>query len=148
VGVAETKLGHKDQARRAFQKAIDLSGGGYAWAEFGFGYLSLSGGEIRGGSNHYPERVRSGRQFTRWLFILGMALLRLERWRRQKEARMRLFSASLISPRPILCCGCLRGADMSIAAQMQDLDVYLKLEPNGEETNTSAQARASSFENF
>jgi len=39
VGVVETRLGHKNEARRAFQRAIDLSGGRYAWAEFGFGYL-------------------------------------------------------------------------------------------------------------
>jgi len=35
MGVVETTLGQLDEAMQAFQKAIDLSGGRYAWAELG-----------------------------------------------------------------------------------------------------------------
>ena len=39
AGVAELRLGHHAEAMQAFQKAIDLSGGRYARAAFGIGYL-------------------------------------------------------------------------------------------------------------
>src|SRR5258708_14004356 len=37
MGVAETNLGRKDEAMQAFQKSIDLSGGGVGWAEIRLG---------------------------------------------------------------------------------------------------------------
>src|SRR5258708_15203819 len=45
IGVAETRRGRLEEALPAFQKAIDLSGGRYAWAEFGIGYLLYAGGK-------------------------------------------------------------------------------------------------------
>jgi Tfp pilus assembly protein PilF len=45
MGVAEMKLGHNEEATKAFQMAIDLSGGQYAWAEFGIGYLLCQEGK-------------------------------------------------------------------------------------------------------
>src|SRR6266436_8716739 len=39
IGVAETRRGRLEEALAAFQKAIDLSAGRCAWAEFGIGYL-------------------------------------------------------------------------------------------------------------
>src|SRR2546429_6498243 len=34
IGVADFRLGQEEEAAQAFQKAIDLSGGRYAWAQF------------------------------------------------------------------------------------------------------------------
>jgi tetratricopeptide (TPR) repeat protein len=39
IGVVETRRGRLEEAMQAFQKAVDLSGGRYAWAEFGIGYI-------------------------------------------------------------------------------------------------------------
>src|SRR6266481_1057636 len=39
MGVADLRLGREEEAAQAFQKAIDLSGGRYAWAQFALGLL-------------------------------------------------------------------------------------------------------------
>src|SRR5882724_1176168 len=42
IGVVKTRQGLLGEALPAFQKAIDLSGGRYAWAEFGIGYVQYA----------------------------------------------------------------------------------------------------------
>jgi tetratricopeptide (TPR) repeat protein len=39
LGVAELRLGDDKKAAEAFQKAIDLSGGRYPWAQFALGFV-------------------------------------------------------------------------------------------------------------
>src|SRR5882762_11788500 len=45
IGVVKTRQGLLGEALPAFQKAIDLSGGRYAWAEFGIGYVQYVEGK-------------------------------------------------------------------------------------------------------
>ena len=142
VGVAETKLGHKDQARRAFQKAIDLSGGGYAWAEFGFGYLLYLEGKSEEAVTIIQRGLEADDSSHVGYLILGMALLRLERL---EEAERSAHEALLRKPnfaQAYLVLADVYARRHEYRAQMQDLDVYLKLEPNGEENEHVRQARA------
>ena len=142
VGVAETKLGHKDQARRAFQKAIDLSGGGYAWAEFGFGYLLYLEGKSEEAVTIIQRGLEADESSPVGYLILGMALLRLERL---DEAERSAHEALLRKPnfaQAYLVLADVYARRHEYRAQMQDLDVYLKLEPNGEESEHVRQARA------
>src|SRR6266403_787250 len=141
VGVAETKLGHKDQARRAFQKAIDLSGGGYAWAEFGFGYLLYLEGKSEEAVTIIQRGLEADDSSHVGYLILGMALLRLERL---EEAERSAHEALLRKPnfaQAYLVLADVYARRHEYRAQMQDLDVYLKLEPNGAESEQVRQAR-------
>ncbi len=140
--MAETKLGHKDQARRAFQKAIDLSGGGYAWAEFGFGYLLYLEGKSEEAVTIIQRGLEADESSPVGYLILGMALLRLERL---EEAERSAHEALLRKPnfaQAYLVLADVYARRHEYRAQMQDLDVYLKLEPNGEENEHVRQARA------
>lgn len=141
VGVAETKLGHRDEARRSFQKAIDLSGGKYAWADFGIGYLLY----LEGKSEETVTVVRRGLEVdgnsTVGYLILGMAQLRLNQ---VEEAQNSAREALLRNPN--LAQAYLVRADTyarkhEYHAQLEDLDAYLKLEPNGAESGQVRQAR-------
>jgi len=78
VGVVETRLGHKNEATRAFQRAIDLSGGRYGLGGVRLRYL-LSGGETREASNHHPQGVEADESSPVGYLVLGMALLQLNR---------------------------------------------------------------------
>jgi tetratricopeptide (TPR) repeat protein len=142
VGVAETKLGHKDEARRAFQKAIDLSGGRYAWAEFGFGYLLYQEGKLEEAVTIINRGLEADESSPVGYLILGMALLRLNRLdEAEKSAREALLR------KPNFAQAYLVLADVyarrhEYRVQVQDLDVYLKLEPNGAESEQVRQARS------
>jgi tetratricopeptide (TPR) repeat protein len=141
VGVAETKLGHRQDAMRAFQKAIDLSGGKYAWAEFGFGYLLYLEGKPEEAVTIVQKGLEVDESSTAGYLILGMALLRLNRLEEaQSSAREALLrNPNLAQAHLVLADAYARRHEYR--AQLQDLDAYLKLEPNGEESEQVRQAR-------
>jgi tetratricopeptide (TPR) repeat protein len=141
VGVAETRLGQLDEAMQAFQKAVDSSGGRYALAEFGIGYLFY----LEGKPEEAAAIVRRGLELDQsspdGYLILGMVQLRLNRpdeaERSAREALLRRpnFAQAYL----VLSDAC--GQRHEFGAQLQDLDAYLQLEPNGAESAHVRKAR-------
>jgi tetratricopeptide (TPR) repeat protein len=141
LGVVQTNLGRFDEAMEAFQRAVDLSGGRYAWAEFGFGYLLYR--------EEKPEEavkmIRRGLEVDGSqpfaYFILGLAQLRLNRL---DEAESSAREALLRNPSfadAFLLLSDVFGRRREYAAQLQGLDTYLKLEPYGTESERARRAR-------
>src|SRR5271169_6039695 len=107
MGLAEMSLGRTDEAGRAFQASIDLSGGRYALAEFGYGYLLCQQGRP------------------------GEALTQLNRL---DEAEKSAREALLRNPNyagAYLALADVQERKGGYRAEIQDLDTYLKLQPNG-----------------
>ena len=141
VGVVETRLGHKNEARRAFQRAIDLSGGRYAWAEFGFGYLLYLEEKPEEAVTIIRRGLEADESSPVGYLVLGMALLQLNRL---DEAERSAHEALLRKPnfaQAYLVLADVYARRHEYREQMQDLDVYLKLEPNGAESEQVRQAR-------
>ena len=141
MGVVETRLGRLDEAMQAFQKAIDLSGGRYAWAEFGIGYLL----HLEGKGEEAVTTVRRGLELdgnsADGYLILGMAQLRLNR---PDEAERSAREALLRNPnfaQAYLVLADAYGRRHEYSSQLQGLEAYLKLEPNGAESKTVREAR-------
>jgi tetratricopeptide (TPR) repeat protein len=141
VGVAETRLGQLDEAMQAFQKAIDASGGRYAWAEFGIGYLLYLEGKPEEAATIIRRGLEVDESSPDGFLILGMVLLRLNRpdeaERSAREALLR--KPNLAQAYLVLSDAC--GHRHEYRAQLQDLDAYLKLEPNGAESEHVRKAR-------
>jgi tetratricopeptide (TPR) repeat protein len=131
MGVANLRLGRDEEAAAAFQKAIDLSGGRYPWAQFALGLLLCRRGEyveaeavIRKGLD-LDESSPTGRLF------LSVALFRMNR---RAEAEKAAREALLRNPRfawPYLVLADIHALRGEHAMQLHDLDAFLKLEPNG-----------------
>jgi Flp pilus assembly protein TadD len=141
LGVAETKQGHLDEAMPAFQKAIDLSGGRYAWAEFGIGYLQYLEGKTEEAITTIRRGLEVDGNSPDGYLLLGMALLRLNR---SDEAEKCAREALLRKPnfaQAYLVLSDAYGRKREYVAQLQWLDAYLKLEPNGTDTERARQAR-------
>ncbi len=141
LGVVETTLGHFDEAMQAFQKAIDLSSGRYAWAEFGLGYLLF----LQARPEEAENAVRRGLEFDSsspdGYVILGMALLRLDRAdEAERSAREALLRNPNFAP-AYLVLSDVCGRRHEYRAQLQGLDTYLKLEPNAANTEHVRQVR-------
>jgi tetratricopeptide (TPR) repeat protein len=141
IGVAETRRGRLEEALPAFQKAIDLSGGRYAWAEFGIGYLFF----LEGKTDEAVTILRRGLELDGnspdGYVILGMVLLRLNR---PDEAEKCAREALLRNPNfaeAYLVLSDAYGRRREYGAQLQGLDSYLKLEPNGADSGHVRQAR-------
>jgi Tfp pilus assembly protein PilF len=141
MGVAEVAMGRRDEARQAFQKAIDLSGGKYAWAEFGIGYLLYLDGKPREAETIVRRGLEVDGNSTDGYLILGMTLLRLDR---TDEAERSAREALVRNPnfaRAYLVLADVYARRHEYQTQLQDLETYLRLEPNGAEGERVRQVR-------
>ena len=131
IGVADLRLGREEEAAQAFQKSIDLSGGRYAWAQFALGLLLCRRGEYAEAETAIRRGLDlDGNSATGHLF-LSLALFRLNRL---DEAEKSAQDALLRKPAfalPYLVLADVHGRRGEYARQLQNLDAYLKLEPDG-----------------
>ena len=140
IGVVKTRQGLLGEALPAFQKAIDLSGGRYAWAEFGIGYVQY----VQGKSEEAVATIRRGLEVNEnspegYLF-LAMALLRLNRLdEAEKSAREALLRNPNLA-QAYLVLSDAYGRRKEYLEQLQGLEAYLKLEPNGAESQSARRA--------
>jgi tetratricopeptide (TPR) repeat protein len=140
-GIVETDLGHQEAAMQDFQMAAELSGGRYARAQFGMGYLYYLQGKpvqaeaiTRRGLELDPDSADG-------YVILGMTLLRLNRTdeaeRSAREALLR--NANEADAYLVLADTCARRQNYH--EQIQDLDTYLKLDPTGAASKRAREVR-------
>ena len=141
MGVAEMRLDHNDEAMKAFQTSIDLSGGHYAWAQFGFGLLLCQEGK----PGEAEKIIRKGLEMEdaapEGYVILSSALLQLNR---RDEAEESAEEALLRNPNLADGYLVLSNVDASkgdYRAQVWNLDAYLRLAPKGPASERARQER-------
>jgi tetratricopeptide (TPR) repeat protein len=141
MGVADLRLGREEEAAQAFQKAIDLSGGHYAWAQFGLGLLLCRRGEYAEAEAVIREGLEvDGRSAPGHLF-LSVALLHRNRL---EEAEKSAREALLRKPGfawAYLVLADVHGSRREYGMQLRDLDAYLKLEPDGSASKQVREVR-------
>lgn len=140
-GIVETDLGHHEAAMQDFQTAVNLSGGRYAQAQFGMGYLYY----LQGNAAQAESITRRGLELDPdspdGYVILAMTLLRLNR---TDEAEKSAREALLRDPNHadaylILADACARRQNYQ--QQIQHLETYLKLDPNGPASKRAREVR-------
>ena len=140
-GIVETNLGHQEAAMQDFQMAVNLSGGRYARAQFGMGYLYY----LQGNAALAESMTRRGLELdpdsADGYVILGMALLRQNR---NDEAERSAREALLRDPNHadaylILADTCARR--QNYREQIQNLDAYLKMDPTGAASKRAREVR-------
>jgi tetratricopeptide (TPR) repeat protein len=131
LGVAELRLGRDQEAADAFQKAIDLSSGRYAWAQFSLG-LVLCRHRAYGEAESVIRRgleVDSNSAIGQ--FFLSIVLFEQNHL---EEAEQSAREALLRNPGlavAYLTLADVHGSKHQFAMQLHDLDAYLKLVPDG-----------------
>jgi len=141
VGVVQTNLGRFAEATEAFQTSIDLSGGRYAQADFGLAYLLYREGRPEEAVTMVRRGLEKDGSSPQAYFILGVALLRLNRL---DEAESSAREALLRNPNfaeGFLLLSDVAGRRHEYLTQLRGLDTYLKLEPNGTESERVRRAR-------
>jgi len=141
LGIAEIRLGSREEGRKAFQAAIDLSKGRHAAAQFGLGYLLY----LEGKADEAEAILRRGLELDGNApdghVILGLALLRLNRL---DEAERSAREALLRKPgfaEAYLVLADVYARRRNYQEQVQDLETYLRLEPRGPASARAHQAR-------
>jgi tetratricopeptide (TPR) repeat protein len=141
IGVAEMTLGHMDEAAKAFQTAIDLSGGLYARAEFGYGYLLCQEGRPVEAEKIVRRGLEMEDASPQGYVILGQALRQLNRL---DEAEKSVHAALLRNPHfpgAYLVLSDVAEGKGDYRAEIEDLDIYLKLQPNGPGSELARKVR-------
>ena len=131
-GLIETNQGHFEEAMQAFQKSMDLSGGRYALAHFGIGYVLYLQGKAREAEAVLRRGLEVDQNSPDGFVILGMTLLRLNS---PEEAEKCAREALLRNPnfsQAYLVLADAFGHRRMFREQLEGLDAYLKLSPNGE----------------
>ena len=140
-GLVETDLGNQEAAMQDFQMAANLSGGRYAQAQFGIGYLYY----LQGNAAQAESITRRGLELDPdspdGYVILGMTLLQLNRVeeaeRSAREALLR--DANKADAYLVLADTCARRHNYQ--QQIQNLEAYLKLNPNGRASQRAREVR-------
>jgi tetratricopeptide (TPR) repeat protein len=142
MGVANVALGQAGEAEQDFQKAIDLSQGRFTEAQFGLGLLLCQRQQfaeaepiIRKGLELDPDSARGHYVLARSL--LGQA--RLEEAEKNARRAIRLNPAFAL-PHLVLADIHLHKRDS--LSLLEDLDSYLKLEPDGTASAWAKKTRA------
>jgi Tfp pilus assembly protein PilF len=141
LGLAQGRLGQNDRAMKSFESAIDLSGGSYPSAEFSYALLLCHQGNV-----HEAERtVRHGLQQDQDTafghIALGVVMLYSHR---PEEAERSAREALLRNPHSadahlILADAHAQKGDYQ--AEVQELDTFLQLEPDGARSNFARDLR-------
>lgn len=130
MGIAELRLNHQDKAMEAFQKAIDLSGGHYARAQFGYGLILCNQRKSQEAERLIRRGLATDADSAEGHLFLGIALVGQNRL---EEAEKSLREALLRKPQypdVYLVLADLHAKRKDYQAQVQDLDTYLKLVPS------------------
>jgi tetratricopeptide (TPR) repeat protein len=141
VGLVQLKLGRRDEAMQSFQESINLSGGHYARAQYGMGYVLYLQGRPREAEKALRRGLEADASLPEGHAILGMVLLQLDRVeeaeRSEREALLR--NPNFAQAYLVLSEICARRRDYR--QQIQDLDSYLKLQPTGPESERAQRTR-------
>jgi tetratricopeptide (TPR) repeat protein len=141
LGMAEVHLGSTEEARKAFQAAIDFSKGRYAPAQFGFGYLLCLEGKAAEAEAILRRGLEVDGSAPDGHVILGAALLALNRL---DEAEKSAGEALLRKPgfaEAYLVLADVYARRRNYQEQLQDLETYLRLEPRGPGSARAHHAR-------
>ena len=130
MGVADIRLSHADKALEEFQKAIDLSSGRYAVAQFAYGLLLSNRGKPQEGERIIRAGLETDPDSAEGHFFLAMCLVAQNHL---DEAEKSVNEALLRKPNladAYLVLSDIHADRNDYAAQLHDLDTFLKLAPN------------------
>ena len=130
TGMAEVALSKANDAEASFRKAIELSGDKYPEADVGLGKVLLEKGDFTGAEKSLRIGAESNPGSWEAQYELGRALLGENRL---DDAEKAAEQAKTLSPTTALIYRLLSNIHLkqkNYAALLQDLDAYIKLDPD------------------
>jgi tetratricopeptide (TPR) repeat protein len=134
-GLAHFLLGHTAEAEQAFQKTIDLTGGGYAPADFMMGMILCQMQQFRQAETVIQKGLELDPGSALGKVFLGWTQFALNRTAEaERSAQQALFRKANLSEAYFLLAQ-IHHAKHNSSAVIADLQSYFRLDPNGLESN-------------
>lgn len=133
-GLAHFRLGHTAEAKQAFQKAIDLTGGGYAPADFLMGLILCQMRQFRQAEIVIQKGVEMDPGSALGKVFLGWTQFALNRpAEAERSAQEALFRKANL-PEAYFLLAQIHHEQRNSPAVVADLQSYFRLDPNGPES--------------
>jgi tetratricopeptide (TPR) repeat protein len=131
LGQAQAQLNHASDAMKSFQTAIDLSGGKFAPAAFAYGLLLCKQGNPQEAERIIRHGLEQNSNMPYGHLALGVVLLRLHRPEEAEKSAREVLLRNSQMPDAYLILADAHGARANYAAEVNDLNAFLKLVPEG-----------------
>lgn len=135
LGLARFRLGQTAEAEQAFQKSIDLTGGGYAPADFLMGVILCQKQEFRQAETVMQRGLEVDPGSALGKIFLGWAQFALNRpVEAERSAHQALFRKADL-PEAYFLLAHIHRRQHNPPAVVADLEAYFKLDPQGPESD-------------
>jgi len=141
AGVAELRMGHKEEALQAFQMAVDLSNGHYARAAFGVGAVLCELGKAAEAEPIIRRGLETDDSLPDGHVLLGIALLSQNRMEEAEKSVREALLRNANYGAAYLVLSQVHCSRSEFPEELADLDKYLTLQPNGPERARAIAAR-------
>jgi len=141
LGVAEIRMNHAQEAMDAFQKAIDLSDGRFAMAQFAYGLLLSDRGKPEEGERIIRAGLETKPDAPDGHFFLSIALYRQNRLDESEESVRKALLRKPNLADAYLILSDIHAKRNDYQSQLQDLDTFLKIAPNALQSEKIRQIR-------
>jgi hypothetical protein len=146
IGWAYLALGKRADAEKSFQKSIEVSADKYGEADIGLGTMMLD----RGDSSVGEKTIRKGIELSPQLWLgpyeLGRALLDDHRIADAEKSAEQARALAPLTPVVYRLLSIIHLQQKDYAALIQDLDAYIKLDPDSPAGIRAKQLRAEAQE--
>jgi tetratricopeptide (TPR) repeat protein len=130
-GIAQMKLQDNDEALQSFQRAIDLSGGHFLEANCGYALALARLGQLGDAESVVRRALEQDTRIADGHVVLAIVLLTTHRLdEAEKSAREALLLPAAGSKKSYLVLADIHAARGDHAAQVRDLEIYLKAQPS------------------
>ena len=141
LGVAELRLGNDKKAAEAFQKAIDLSGGRYPWAQFSVGFVLCRLGNYGEAKSVIDRGLEADGNSAVGRVMLSIVFFGLNRLEEAEQSAREALQRNPGLASAYLALADVHGRRKEYTLQLHDLDAYLKLAPDGPDRRLVRQSR-------
>jgi tetratricopeptide (TPR) repeat protein len=135
LGLAQLRLGQMENAQRSLQRAVDLSGGGFAPAQFLMGVVLCQQQDYR----HAESVIQRGLELepgsATGKYFLGLAQLALGRIADAEKSATQALSRREDLAEAYFLLARIHESGHNAPGMIADLQSYLKLEPDGPASN-------------
>jgi Tfp pilus assembly protein PilF len=131
MAVAQKRLGQNEEAAASFRKAIELSDGKYVLADYGYALLLCKQGKATEAERIVREALSLKQSRPVGEVVLGTVLMCLHRVGEAETSAREALSLDPAAYDAYLILASVHSERSDYSAEVQDLDSFLALEPDG-----------------
>jgi tetratricopeptide (TPR) repeat protein len=147
IGLVHFRLGHREETEQAFKQSIEASGGRYSPPHFGLGILLCAQQKFTEAEPIIRRALELSPSFGLGYYTLAWALFGLNNLDEAgKNANEALVRDPTISEAHLLLAK-IYASQSNLSAVLVELDVYLRLTPDGRESDQIRQVEESLKQN-